>query len=412
MTRVLVTDAGRGSGMSIVRSLGRRGIEVIAADSNPRSPAFVSRHVSERVVYPRPATDGGAVVETLVRAASEHSVDLVIPVGEDLVVLLANARHRFAGSAALALPGPEALAVTRDKLATVEIAVRLGVPTPRTTLVESAAEAMREAAGFEWPIVLKPRASRSLREGGEVEPFGVAYAANAAELQERMRSFEGRSAVLLQEYWEGEGHGVGLLMDRGQPLLAFQHRRLREVPFTGGPSSFRESVVLDPALFDFSVRILGALEWTGPAMVEFKLGTNGPKLMEINGRLWGSLALAVKSGVDLPGRLVELYLSPRTGPPAPAELDYSAGVRSRDLPLELNWIGSVLAGRTPYAFLHAPRRREALAAAIRLFDPRLGFDVLSLRDPLPGLAELLGVAARIPSHLLRALRSARRRPPV
>lgn len=393
--------------MSIVRSLGRRGVEVIAADSNRRSPGFVSRHARGRVVYPRPSTDGAAVVDTLLRAVEKYEVDLVVPVGEDLVVLLSNARDRFAGAATLALPAADALAVARDKLATVELAERLGVPTPRTALVESASEAVAAVADFEWPVVLKPRASRAIKGGGEVEPFGVSYAADLAELRERMGRLEGRSGALLQEYWAGEGHGVGLLLDRGQPLLAFQHRRLREVPITGGPSSFRESVALDPDLLDFSVRILGALEWTGPAMVEFKLGADGPKLMEINGRLWGSLALAVKSGVDLPGRLVDLFLSPSPGPPAPAQLDYRAGVRSRDLPLELNWIGSVLVRRTPYTFLDLPRRREAFAAAVSLLDPRLGFDVLSLRDPRPGLAELGGIAGGLPALARRAYRSLR-----
>ena len=405
MRRVLVTDAGRGSAMSIVRSLGRRGIHVVVADANPRSPAFVSRYAAERLRYPPPATHSNQAVEVLLRAAAEMRIDLIVPVSEDLVLLLSAGRDRFAGITKLALPEADALEVTRDKLATIDLATRVAVPTPRTVLVSSVLEAERHGDTLGWPIVLKPQASRWIRDHGEVDSFGVTYAGDAAALTREMQAFEGRCSVLLQEYCDGEAHGVGLLMDRGRPLLAFQHRRLREVPITGGPSSFRESVRLEPTLFDYSVRLLEAIEWTGPAMVEFKLTSEGAKLMEINGRIWGSLALAVKSGVDLPSRLVDLYSSNGTAPLAlnPAG-SYSVGVRSRDLMLELTWIASVLGGGARYPFLAAPRRRQALAAAISLFDPRQGFDVLSLEDPRPGLAEILNIAAKVPSRALAAVR--------
>jgi predicted ATP-grasp superfamily ATP-dependent carboligase len=379
-------------------------VHVVAADANPRSPGFFSRYAAERVVYPPPRTNGPATVDALVRSARERRIDLVIPVAEEAVLLLSGARERFADGAVLALPDADAFEVARDKLATVELATRLGVPTPRTILARTAADAIREAEGLRWPVVLKPQASRTVRGRGEVDAFGVAYAADEAALEARMSAFEGRCAVLLQEYSSGEGHGVGLLMDRGKPLLAFQHRRLREVPFTGGPSSFRESVPLDTILFDYSVRLLEALAWTGPAMVEFKVGPEGASLMEINGRLWGSLALAVKSGVDFPGRLIELFLSPPAEPSPAQDLEYLAGVRSRDLNLELSWIASVLGHRSPYPFLPTPRRRDAAIAALRLFDPRDGFDVLSVRDPIPGLAELANIAAKVPREVAGALK--------
>src|SRR3954449_2422268 len=171
----------------------------------------------------------------------------------------------------------------------------------------------------------------------------------------------GRCPALLQEYYAGEGHGVELLTDRGRPIAAFQHRRLHEVPFTGGASALREGVALDPELYGHAVRLLAELRWTGLAMVEFRVGPDGPLLMEINGRIWGSLPLAVKSGVDFPLRLVELHLGRRLDPVAGAK--GAEGVRSRNLGLELVWIASVLRRERRYPFLPAPRRRDAVAAA-------------------------------------------------
>jgi predicted ATP-grasp superfamily ATP-dependent carboligase len=399
MTRVLVTDARRGSAMAVIRSLGRRGIGVVGADSDASSPGFKSKYVTARVVYPLPDAGAEATVAALREGAAAHEVDLVIPVGEDVVVMLSNARDEFAGIVPVALPDQASLEVARNKMETVELAARLDVPAPRTELAHDADDALAHVGGFRWPIVLKPQRSRAVRADGEIVAFGVRYAGDRRELTEEMRAFEGRCNVLLQEYCEGEGHGVGLLLDHGRPLAAFQHRRIREVPFTGGPSSFRESVPLDPALFDYSVRLLAALDWTGPAMVEFKLGRDGPRLMEINGRLWGSLPLAVKSGVDFPGKLVDLYLSP-SGEGCDPALTYGLGVRSRDVALELAWIGSVLGRRRPYTFLPSPRRREAVRAALRLVNPRDGFDVLSLGDPLPGLAGMARMATKVVRRLV------------
>jgi predicted ATP-grasp superfamily ATP-dependent carboligase len=240
------------------------------------------------------------------------------------------------------------------------------------------------------------------RERGAIESFGVCYAENSAQLADQMRRFEGRCPVLLQEYTRGEGHGVELLMYKGQPLAAFQHRRLRELPMSGGRSAFRESVPLDPELYRHSVRLLEAIEWTGLAMVEFKVGEHGPKLMEINGRIWGSLPLATHSGMDFPARMAELFLY---GPPtngAAKSPGYRVGVRARNLELDLKWIASVLFGRRRYPFLAAPSRWQGVAALLGLFNPAYKFDVLSSDDPRPGLAEIPKIVRAFASKLKEA----------
>jgi predicted ATP-grasp superfamily ATP-dependent carboligase len=395
--RVIVTDAARGSAVSIIRSLGRRGAHVIAADSDRRSPGFFSRFAAERLLYPKPDANPGAVVETLHRAAVERDIDLIVPVTDDVIVPLSEARERFAGVCSLAIADADALAATRDKLATLELARSLGVPTPRTALVSTVAAARHEAASLGWPVVLKPQASRVYgADRTTLEAMNVTYADGFDMLDERMRRFEGRCAVLLQEYCTGEGFGVELLADRGRPIAVFQHHRLREVPTTGGASSYRESVALDPVLYAYSVRMLEALEWTGLAMIEFKAGPKGPMLMEINGRVWGSLPLAVQSGVDFPAGLLDLFLGRnghRNG--GPALNGYRVGMRARNLELELLWIGSVLRGRPRHPFLGHPPRRAALRAAAELVSGPGGFDMADPEDRKPALVELVKIVRKL-----------------
>jgi hypothetical protein len=80
-------------------------------------------------------------------------------------------------------------------------------------------------------------------------------------------------------------------------------------------------------LVERSPRRCSTLGFEGVAMVEYKVETASgtPYLMEINGRFWGSLQLAVDAGVDFPRLLAESALGADTGP-VPA---YKVGVRSR-----------------------------------------------------------------------------------
>jgi predicted ATP-grasp superfamily ATP-dependent carboligase len=395
--RVLVTDADRGSAVAIIRSLGRSGMHVVAGSAVVGAAGFRSRYTTERLEYPTPSTDAAAAVETIMCAAAERAIDLVIPVTDQVIVPLADSRGRLEEITALALPHDAALKTARDKLATQQLAERLEIPTPRTVAVVTVDEALERAPELGWPLVLKPQNSLAYRDGRS-EALEVGYANDAATLRKQVSGLNGRSSVLLQEYCDGEAFGVEILAHEGRPLAAFQHRRLREVPITGGASSFRESVALDPTLYEYAARLLGALGWTGLAMVEFKLGPRGARLLEINGRVWGSLPLAVKSGMDFPRRLADLYL---VGPPAMDRPDtaYRLGVRSRNLQLEVVWIASVLRAQRRYRFMPAPRRRQALAAALRLLDPRDGYDAFERDDLGPAWAEVAATVRLVRSKL-------------
>lgn len=397
-----MTDSSRGSALAIIRSLGRQGRRVVAADAPGPSPGLHSRYASERLVYPRPASAPEEFVETLLTAARDRGVDLILPVTDDAIVPLARARARFAGVCKLAIPDVDALEATADKLQTVELARRVDVPVPRTHLVGEPDEAIAQAEAMGWPVVLKPRASRTFRNGALQGGFRVVYAASIDELRACLGALAHRSDVLLQEYSHGSGQGVELLMDRGRPLAAFQHERLREVPVHGGASALRRSVPLDPDLHAHSVRMLAALSWTGLAMVEYKVAPEGARLIEINGRVWGSLPLAVHSGMDFPARLADLLLGPATvGEPA-EETQYDVGVYARNLELDLMWIASVLRGRRRHPCLDPPPRRQALAALFQLVNPKYKFDILSLDDPAPAFVEIAKIVRKFRSKLGQA----------
>jgi predicted ATP-grasp superfamily ATP-dependent carboligase len=162
--------------------------------------------------------------------------------------------------------------------------------------------------------------------------------------------------LLLQERIPGDGvaRGVSLFCDRaGKERASFEHERVRQYPLTGGPSTQRKSVPLD-ALHDYSSSLLAAIGWCGVAMVEWKIHpeTGQPKLLEINPRFWGSLALAVRSGVDFP----TLYADEVLGRPLPSsQPSYRTDVNCR-------WL---MPGDVLRYISESREERESLRAFIR-----------------------------------------------
>lgn len=402
--RVLVTDARRGSALAVIRSLGRRGWHVTAADEAALSPGLRSRFASSRLLYPSPWQAPDAAARVLVDAARRLNIDLLIPVTDDVILPLVQTWQEESPSTRLAAAPRAALEIAWDKWDTIELAGRLGVPVPRGGLVPTGEEAVALARQLRWPVVVKPRRSRVYRRGQRLERREVRYARDEAELRRSFDAARHPGETIVQEFCEGDGHGVELLLDEGRIVAAFQHHRLREVPPTGGASAYRESVPLDPLLLDLSGRLLAELRWTGLAMVEFKLTAGGPRLMEINGRIWGSLPLAVASGMDFPYRMARLFLEGSPAERSAPDTTYTVGLRSHDLTLEASWIGSTLLGTHRMPGLAYPRRHEALGAAASLFRPGDRWDTRAWADPLPLAVEGVRLATVAGERVVRRLR--------
>lgn len=383
MPSALITDAGRGSALAFIRVLGRRGWHITAASDERLVPSFVSRHVADRVRHPRLVEQYPAAAEALVAAVCDRAPDLVVPVTDLAIHALRSGRDRLPGATRVAVAGDAALEVTQDKSATLAMARRLGVPMPPTERAGSAADAGRIGRAMAGPYVVKPERSVTLT-GSEAIARRVAFASDAAELE---RVLADCGPALVQPWVPGVGVGVELLMQDGRPLAALQHRRIRETPWTGGASSSRMTEALDPTLLRYASAMLGELGWTGLVMVEFRVGPDGPVLMEINGRVWGSLPLAVRAGMDFPGMLADLVMDGRA-PGARLVTGYRVGVVSRDLEQERQWVAGAWNATAPFHGPVPPRRVDAVRVGLRLLDPR-GHDAADWRDPAPAALTLV-----------------------
>ena len=158
----------------------------------------------------------------------------------------------------------------------VALAESLKVPTPASIRIDSAAE-LDNAGVLPYPVVIKPGRSRVLTDKGWLST-GVTYANNETELRATLDALPPQVyPVLLQERIQGPGEGFFALYAQGKPVAFFAHRRLREKPPSGGVSVLRESAEIAADTQAYGTALLGALQWHGVAMVEFKRCENSDR---------------------------------------------------------------------------------------------------------------------------------------
>ncbi len=323
--KVLVTDGANRVALAVVRALGRAGAQVAVVEQERyavKTPAaFRSRYVSRHDVLPS-LSDDGAFLEALAERAAGY--DIVLPVSTNVALACSAGRERI--PARLPIPPLATLRRANDKSAVLALARKAGLPIPVTYAPEDDEELDAVCGRVRYPAVVKLRDDA----GTALEP-GQRYAIgrSADEIRSAYRRLHAiKPFPLIQEKVEGPGYGVGILAEQGRVLASFAHRRVREYPVTGGPSTICVSVV-DERLTGYAAALIRELEWSGVAMVEFKKDDDY-RLMEVNPRFWGSLPLATRAGVNFPELLCRRAMGGEIGVP-PRSV---GGVRLRFLPLD------------------------------------------------------------------------------
>ena len=366
--RALVLNATSRQSLVAIRCLGRRAIAVTAGSGRRASAGGLSKYADRQLFHPDPRTEPESFVDTLERELRASDYGAVLASDGATVKALVEHRQRLGEHVGLPYPPPGTLAAGLDKALTVEVAREVGVPHP-TTIAPDGLDRETVASRLSYPVVLKPRRSHG-RNGVEIcDSFGDLKGAYA-------RVTERYGPALIQEFVpHGGERGVYAVYDYESNLRAATvQARVRSNPPEGGASTLRRTVA-DPGLLARADELLSALDWQGPAMVEFRIDARDgeAKLMEINPRLWGSLALSVAAGVDFPYLLYQLGTDGRCD----IISTYRASVYARRALGELGYV------------LNHAEKTVAVREVLGRPDGPCSFDVLSLDDPLAAVSYAL-----------------------
>jgi peptidoglycan/xylan/chitin deacetylase (PgdA/CDA1 family) len=357
---VLVPQVGSLGAIGVVRSLGRAGYPVHACAESTDALGLGSRFARSARVHPPPASPEFVPwVRDTVRALG---IRAIVP-SEFFLLGLRPALEELRSLLPFFDPALLELAFSKADL----VSALEGDPhLPPSVVVEGEVPPVERLSGLGSPLWLKADGVHG-RAGA---PSRVLRVESAREARRELRRWLPHyRRLLVQGHVPGSGVGVFVLMVNGHPRARFAHRRIHEVPHTGGVSSFRESVRF-PDMEAHALGVLRRIGWNGVAMLEYRRdpASGDFRLLELNARFWGSLHLALAAGVDFPRLLLDAWLGAREPEPG-----WRPGVRCRQtIPGEMQYLWSVLRDGSL-------RRREKLRTVVRFaalsLDPRIHSDL-------------------------------------
>jgi hypothetical protein len=296
-------------------SLLEAGHKVVAFARRGSRPALRRCRDVQIVEISSPERDAAGALEDLLELLRTGGpFTTVMPLDDTAVWLCAEAELQGI-EPTLAGPKGYAAELALDKGLQVAAAARAGFDVPPTTRVESVDELLATQG---LPVAIKPARAVSERDGRIVRG-ATRVCGTTEELNAAAQRWAGSEPLLVQPLISGVGEGLfGLAVD-GRLCALSAHRRVRMVNPQGSGSSACVSVAVDPDLARSAEQMLAEIGWRGMFMLEFIRSDDGRAFfMELNGRAWGSMALARRLGLEYPAwavrQLDDPHFDPRVRP--------------------------------------------------------------------------------------------------
>ncbi|GAA1717757.1 ATP-grasp domain-containing protein [Nonomuraea bangladeshensis] len=430
--RALIVETGFSRGaLAAVRALAAAGWEVGVGAPAGAGLASSSRYRRRRHLVPAAHEDRDAFLTAVRRAVRDHGYDVVFGAGEAEVLALSLLRDQV--GAIVPHAGHRQVVRAIDKQELSEAAESVGILTARaldpSTLAPSAPDPSTldpstpdpsapdpsapdpstldpstpdpsapgpsapdpstlgpsapdpsALAGERPPLVVKSRLHAHPERPGappRIDTLVVPGPEAARRRVDEVRRLGGEPRV--EEFHEGRLMAYAAVTAVGGRVVCDCMQVASRIwPPGAGASCRAETVRVDPAISGRAARLLAALGWFGLAQLQFVVPEDGrPRLIDLNGRFYGSMALATAAGANLPAAWAALAVG-HDVPPTRAR----PGVR--------------------YQWLEGDLRRAAverrrgllldLAGTLR-FAAGAVHSTLSLRDPAPALARIRAMAA-------------------
>lgn len=298
-------------GLSIIQDLGRHNYITIGVGHSETAIAGYSKHCSHHIKREQNEADLICQIKAL---AVEFNASYLLAISENDLLLLNRNRSDLETLVTLLIPEAESLNKVLDKKICQEHAEFVGIRTPKSWHFSSIEDVREKSHKLPYPVVLKWSDANSvaplLRSKG-IDVIKTAYAKTASELIELLTPYLAINQFpMAQEYCPGHGLGQFFLVKNGEVIIEFQHERIHEWPPEGGTSSLCKTVALTAhkEIQNKSRALLKYLNWNGVAMVEYRYDLKNDiyYFMEINGRFWGSLPLALSAGIPFASSLISV----------------------------------------------------------------------------------------------------------
>jgi predicted ATP-grasp superfamily ATP-dependent carboligase len=392
--KAIILDGHLKSSLSTVRSLGEKGVEFSVGSVRSTAMALHSTYTKDKFIYPSPEISKEKFVDAVIAEAERIGDKPLIYAFSDAVFLsLLRHRIRIEKVATLVMGESQFIEIAFNKRKTTELARELDIRIPVTNALDDLDDIAVLSKKLAFPAIVKPQHSFEWKEGKGYKGT-VKSVCSPGELTAYVAEIytETNEMPLIQSRIRGPEYGAEVLCNKGEVVAHFIHRRVRSLSPEGGASVVKESAQLDGYTREMlaSAKKFGrALKWHGVMMVEFKVNENSGKvfLIEINGRFWGSLPLAIHSGVDFPSLYFDLANKKEI-----AEVTKYETVCSRHFLGDVKYLLSVLFKSRSGKRINYPTRGAALSNFFR--ERNYKYDVLHSKDLTPFFMEIVDYIAK------------------
>ena len=278
ISRIFITDAEYKHTTALIKGIKSSypQVNITGQVSSERNAIFASKLIDK------------VLVGTLEQTLEIDQYDLIIPVSGRATQLISelNMTEVF-------LATSKQINSALDKYELSKACNEYGIAYPKTQKLER----MNDIQSFGFPCIIKSRNETQVKF--DTIYLDCAQSFNKLRYQIE-RLLDKHPGLIVQERVRAKtSRGFFALCSNGKILCDFMHERVRQWPRSGGSSTSAKGIKCSQ-LQRISSDFLSDLNWTGPVMLEYLYDdVEGVyTLIEINPKFWGSLDLAINSGVN------------------------------------------------------------------------------------------------------------------
>jgi predicted ATP-grasp superfamily ATP-dependent carboligase len=361
--------------LNIIRTLGRKGISVVAVDVDPSGCVARSRYASFRACK---SLMSHSLIDTLIDVGRSLKQKAVLFCTADTTVLsVSENRETLMEYYDFVLPSHKIITTLMSKKNFYDFATAHDLLVPKTIFTQNEDEIIKAADEISYPCVIKPEYRDSSWSEAVSPTDKVLFVASKDAFTAYLKKFDiANKKLLIQEFIDGVAEDLCYCLayiDRNYNILAlFTGRKLRQYPNMTGTMSLGESSWI-PTIADETTKVFALAGCCGLCSLEFMKSRKDQRYYIVEptvGRTDTQEGLGIKSGMDIP---YLAYLDAIGNSPVPIEC-FLEGVKWIDEPLEF------------YAFQSALRNgNRNFIRWLRSYRGKKGFALFALDDPLPFL---------------------------
>lgn len=302
-TPVLVLSAHT-IALGVVQSLGPKGIPLYLVSFDKKDMAYKSKYVRECFYLPHPERNSIDFVNGLIKIGEKIGKAVIFPADDHTLVLISKNLDVLKSGFILPTPDWSVIEKIINKDITYSIAESLGIPIPKTLLLDNSSNMPSDhLRKFKFPCLIKPVQSHTYYE---VFRKKMTVVNNFDELEVKFNECKKNNiSVTVQEIIVGDicrGLNFNSLFFNGKIMQGFTAYKIRMTDDGYGiPVVVRGRKMIDE-LWEYSEKLLNKIGYEGYSCIEYKFDESDGryKLLEVNGRYNRSSLLSVKSGINFP----------------------------------------------------------------------------------------------------------------